>query len=423
MSKTFIADADDFRLDLPFCDWYMSCMKSVLPLVFAMAAIFNCSGLDHDYLKIHKRALVADMHCDTVMRLMKGADLAVRDTVGHVDIPRLQDGGVDLQVFACWIPTETPRDSCVGRVDEMIDTLEAQISRNADKIEICKSSVAARKIIGSGRIAAFLGIENGVAIANSLDNLQHFYDRGIRYMTLTHTASNDWCISSADTTPAFDGLTDFGREVVEKMNELGMIVDVSHASVEAVDEVLKSTKDPIIASHSCVFNLCPHDRNLTDRQIKAIAANGGVIGVNFYNGYLSSRWNEVIDSITEANKSAMDSIEALYPNDYVKQRQAISPYFEKSLAEINIDVGTVVDHIDYIVRLVGADYVGLGSDFDGVHRLPAGLTDCSMVPNITQELVFRGYSNSDIQKILGGNFMRVFRQVCDNRAGPMLTQK
>lgn len=413
-ARYFVSAVFDFHLALPAYRSYMIRMKILLPLIFGMAAILSCSGLDHDYLKIHKRALVADMHCDTVMRLMKGADLAVRDTVGHVDIPRLQEGGVDLQVFACWIPTETPIDSCVGRVDEMIDTLEAQISRNADKIEICKSSAEARNITSSGRIAAFLGIENGVAIANSLDNLQHFYDRGVRYMTLTHTASSDWCISSADTTPAFDGLTDFGREVVKKMNELGMIVDVSHASVEAVDEVLKLTKDPIIASHSCVFNICPHDRNLTDGQIKAIAANGGLIGVNFYNGYLSARWNEVIDSITEANRSAIDSIEALYPDDYSKRRQATSHFYEKSLAEINVDVGTVVDHIDYIVRLVGADYVGLGSDFDGVHRLPAGLSDCSMVPNITKELVFRGYSNRDIQKILGGNFMRVFRQVCDN---------
>jgi membrane dipeptidase len=180
-------------------------------------------------------------------------------------------------------------------------------------------------------------------------------------------------------------------------------------------EVLKITDNPIIASHSCIYALCAHDRNLTDDQIKAIAKNGGVIGINFFGGYLSSRWYEVTDSITRANQAKIDSINAIVKGDFVKEREAFAwlfAEFDKALEKENINVGTVVDHIDYIVKLVGPDFVGLGSDFDGVYSLPNGLKDCSMMPNITGELVRRNYSRTDIKKILGGNFMRVFQAVC-----------
>jgi len=348
-------------------------------------------------MKLHQEALVADMHCDTALRMQRGFDFSRRDTTGHMDIPRLIEGGIDLQVFACYISTETPVEQCRPRTDEIIDSLEAQIARNAERIAICRTASEAERIVESGRIAAFVGIENGVAIASKLDNLEHFYDRGVRYVTLTHTSSSEWCISSADTAPAFDGLTDFGREVVRKMNEFGMIVDISHASVSAVEEVLKVTADPIIASHSCVHSICPSDRNLTDEQI-------------------SSEWNRLSDSLFKAHKTVIDSIRALYQEDHDKRHQAMRPIFEmmdRELDKIDVSVTTIVDHIDHIVNLVGPDYVGLGSDFDGVFSLPRGVSDCSMVPNITKELVRRGYSDQDIEKVLGGNFMRVFRQVCD----------
>jgi membrane dipeptidase len=387
-------------------------------LIAIIAVTLGCGGSQRDYTALHRSALVADMHSDTALRMMRGFDFSQRDTIGHMDIPRLEEGGVDLQVFACFLSTETPAAECRPLVDRILDSLTAQINRNPDKIEICRTAGEAEDIIGRGKIAAFLGIENGVAINDSLENLRHFYDRGVRYMTLTHTASNDWCISSADTTPAFDGLTEFGEEVVRTMNELGMIVDVSHASPAAVAKVLQVSTDPVIASHSCVYAICPHDRNLTDDQIKAIAAKGGVIGINFYGGYLSpgNRWTEIWDSGWAAHKAEIDSIDALYADDRARRREALQSMFDSLRAEVeklDISVATVVDHIDYIVKLVGPDYVGLGSDFDGVFGLPRGLKDCSMVPNITKELVARGYSDRDIQKILGGNFMRVFHRVCD----------
>ena len=375
----------------------------------------SCSESKIDPMKLHNEALVADLHSDTALRMVEeGFDFSKRDTTGHMDLPRLKEGGVDLQVFACWLDTDTPIEKCRPTVDELLDSLDSQIGRNPDKIAVCRTASEAEDIIGSGRIAAFLAIENGVAISNDVDNLQHFYDRGVRYMTLTHTESNDWCISSADNTPAFDGLTDFGREVVRKMNELGMIVDVSHAHPSAVAEVLKITSAPIIASHSCVYELCPHDRNLTDDQIRAIARNGGVIGINFYTGYLSKEFNDLDRAFDLEHKAEIDSFKALYP-DHVERRRAMRPLyaeFNRKVHSLEIDYNLILDHIDYIVNLVGPDYVALGSDFDGVHRIPEGIDDCSMMPNITKGLVERGYSEEDINKILGENFMRVFRQVC-----------
>jgi membrane dipeptidase len=200
------------------------------------------------------------------------------------------------------------------------------------------------------------------------------------------------------------------------MNDLGMIVDISHASVNAVNEVLKITTAPVIASHSCVYAICNHDRNLTDDQIRAIAANGGMIGINFYEGYLSQEYDDLMTAFETEHKAEIDSIKALYP-DYKERRKAKKEFYAPVIAKVKalpINASTVVDHIDYIVNLVGSDYVGLGSDYDGVRRIPEGLDNCSMLPNITVELAARGYSEDDIRKILGGNFMRVFHEVCGN---------
>ncbi|MFH1699234.1 MAG: dipeptidase [Candidatus Zixiibacteriota bacterium] len=392
-------------------------MKNLLiTLIVILGAFFGCSGNQIDYLKLHNNAIVVDLHSDTALRMMRGFDISLRDTTGHMDIPRLVEGGVNLQVFACFLSTDTPLEECRELADEIIDSMEAQFSANSDKIEVCLTAANAERIIGEGKIAAFIGIENGVAISNSIENLEHFYNRGVRYLTLTHTSSNDWCISSADTLPAFNGLTDFGREVVRKMNDLGMIIDISHSHALTVEEVLKISTDPIIASHSCVYDLCPHDRNLTDEQIKAIAQNGGMIGINFYTGYLSGEINRISDSAWEVLGPVYDSLRVEYERNDSLWREARRDLYRQvreATAGVEVNVATVVDHIDHIVNLVGADYVGFGSDFDGIPTLPDGLTDCSMVPNITAELVNRGYTEQDIRKILGGNFMRVFHQVCD----------
>ncbi len=383
-------------------------------IVVAMLIMGNCNGIDTDYMSLHNNALVADMHCDTVMDLIAGEDIAKRDSTGHIDLQRLKAGGIDLQVFACFVWTHTPPAEAYAMANRMIDTLETQFARNSDRIEICRTADRAESIINQEKMAAFLGIENGVAIRNNLSDLEHFYNRGVRYLTLTHTSSNDWCTSSSDSTRPGEGLTEFGKDVVRKMNELGMIIDVSHARIEAVEDVLEITTAPIIASHSCVRGIQNHDRNLNDNQIRAIAKNGGVIGINYFQYYLSHRASEIADSIQLVYKEEIDAAKKSYPDDYKTRREILKHVYADLTVALEgvVDIGTVVDHIDYIVKLVGPDHVGLGSDFDGVSRLPEGLTDCSMTPNITRELVKRGYSEVDIKKILGGNFMRVFRRVC-----------
>lgn len=390
--------------------------KSLLTSLVIFSIIFILCGREIDFMELHKSSLVADLHCDTALRMLQGIQISVRDTSGHVDIPRLREGGVDLQVFACFISTNHPKDDCADYVHRMLDTLEAQFERNKANIAICTKAKEAEEIINSGRIAGFLAIENGVAIENNLEELKNFYKRGVRYLTLTHILSNDWCISSGDENPESFGLTDFGREVVKKMNELGMIIDVSHASESAFWEVLKVTTDPIIASHSCVYALNPHDRNLKDEQLKALAKNGGMVGINFFSAYLSKEFNGKLKNAWEKSKKEKEALLDKYKDDQKKRREVYHQIWEEikeELKGVKVDVSLVVDHIDYVVNLVGVDYVGLGSDFDGVTFLSSGLEDCSKLPEITKELVRRGYSEDDIKKILGGNFMRVFREVCD----------
>ncbi len=350
------------------------------------------------------------------MRMLEGTDIGQRNVSGHMDIPRLRDGRINLQVFACYVPAGLTPEKSKAKAGQMIDAIEAQVGQNPDAIAICRTAAEAGAIIGSGRIAAFIGIENGETIASNLDNLRHFYDRGVRYLTLTHTKSHDWCISSADDSPAFHGLTDFGRDVVRTMNAMGMIVDVSHISVSAFEEVLKTTSDPVIASHSCVRAICDHNRNLTDDQLRALAANGGMVGINFFPVFLSQDFKQQAYTRIAERQEEFDAIKKRHAGDVEERENALWEMVGSILRPLSmqgVNVSTVVDHIDYVAKLIGPDYVGLGSDFDGVTVLPEGLADCSRIPRITEELVRRGYAEADIRKILGGNFMRVFRHVCD----------
>ncbi len=366
-------------------------------------------------LDIHRDALVADLHSDTAMRMLEGVAIGQRNDTGHMDIPRLRDGGINLQVFACYVPAGLPPQKSKDKAESMIDAIEREVAANHDTIAICRTASEAESIIDSGKIAAFIGIENGEAIMSNLDILLHFYDRGVRYMTLTHTKSTDWCISSADNAPAFHGLTDFGRDVVCTMNDLGMLVDVSHIAVSAFEEVIKATKQPIIASHSCVHAICDHNRNLTDEQLRTLADSGGMVGINFLPIFLSQNYKQAALTRVAEHQHELDAIKEKYADDFDAQENALWAQVGKILRPLSmaeVTVGTIVDHIDYIAKLIGTDYVGLGSDFDGVTVLPTGMEDCTKVPAITEELVRRGYVEADIRKILGGNFMRVFRQVC-----------
>jgi membrane dipeptidase len=373
-----------------------------------------------DYKAVHKQALVADLHCDTALLMKRGYDIAERHETNHVDIPRLREGGVNLQIFACFLDSDIPPEKHVSATDELIDTVIEGIESHSDDLAQCRTADEARLITDSGKIAILVAIENGMALGNDLDNLARFHERGARYLTLIHNVSSDWCVSANDTIPSFEGLTDFGCDVVQEMNRVGMIVDISHVHPLGVTKVLEVTKQPVIASHSCAFSLCAHPRNLTDPQIRAIADNGGMIGMNFHGDFVSDRRWAISKSLAERQPDIVEELKGLlfgkYSGmEYEVRHNRLAPTiaeWTEAISIVNATIEDVVDHIDYFVNLVGVEYVGLGSDFDGIWLPPAGLEDCSKFPSLTEELCKRNYSSSDIEKILGENFMRVFKEVC-----------
>jgi membrane dipeptidase len=372
-------------------------------------------------LFLHRDAAVVDMHCDTIARYAAGEDLAKDLPKGHIDIPKLERGGVDLQVFACFAPppaNETQKLQSAKGVFAQIEKVHELVEKNPDKLALVltpQDANAAR----NEKTGVLIGIEGGYAIENDLVLLREFYRAGVRLMTLTHWTATDWADASGDPKPVHGGLTEFGKEVVTEMNRLGMIIDVSHAADSTFWDVLKYSKAPVIASHSCCRALAPHFRNLSDEMLKALAEKGGVVGINFWPGFL----NETIDK-AESELMAKVAAEHGLPSDLVgftrldpAARAAYQADFAKRWAELRktlppVDVTTVVDHIDHVVKVTGdCDHVGLGSDFDGISLTPRGLENAGLLPNITKELVKRGYKPEDIRKILGGNFLRVFARV------------
>jgi membrane dipeptidase len=293
-----------------------------------------------------------------------------------------------------------------------MDSLDAVVARNPDKIIKVAGYVELLKAVKQHKIAAMFGVEGGHMIEDDLNKLQALYNRGARYLTLTHNIAPSWATSAADETTKPDlphkGLTDFGRQVVQRMNQLGMIIDVSHAGDQTFRDVIKMTTRPIIASHSSVYSLVPHRRNLKDEQIKAIAKNGGVIQVNFNPGFIDSSFEkkeiaflkkhtEEKDSLLKTGMGEFYSLDYLY-NKYADEANPMRP-----------PLSLLIQHIEYIINLVGVDYVGLGSDFDGINLTPLQLDDVTTYPLITKALVEKGYSEKDITKILGGNFLRVLK--------------
>jgi membrane dipeptidase len=393
-------------------------------LLLALIAVFLFgASCVPDPAEVHEDAIVCDMHCDTLMRCLGGYRLGDRNVEGHIDLPRLADGGVDLQFFACWpSPGYLPRgegdiDSSAYRVRSMIDAFYSELKENPGTMGIALNDAQAAEIIGQGKIACVLAVEGGHAIENSLEILREFHDKGVRYMTLTWNNSNDWADAAAQAGeggPVHGGLTELGFEVVKTMNELGMIVDISHVAESTFWDVMDITQDPVIASHSCAHSLCPHYRNLNDRQLKAMAANNGVVGINFYTGYLDSTYAKTMEDVPRIYKAEFDSLEELYGGDRELLWRARRQIYSRATSGITVSLETLVDHIDHVAHVAGVNHVGLGSDFDGVGSLPEGMEDASDMPKITEILVDRGYTREEINKILGGNVMRVFAEVCGN---------
>ncbi len=378
-----------------------------------------------DPARIHEQAFVADAHSDALYRIYgHGGDLGVSSPNAHVDIEKLKVGGVDLQFLAAWVPPryvssgENDPDSSAYLTDQLIDLFYEQVEKYDEDLGAAFSASDARRIRESGKIALALGIEGGHAIENRLDLLQHFYDRGVRYMTITWTNSTDWAVAAReepDVGPDRRGLTPFGREVIAKMNDLGMMVDVSHVHESTFWDIIEVSQDPVIASHSCAAAINPHHRNLTDEQLRALAENGGVLCLNFYPPFLDSAYRRGYNSAEEQYKAEIDSIRSLYrESDWGLYLQLRKEIISRNTLGREVTIDTMIDHIDHVVSVAGIDHIGLGSDFDGIDVTPVGMENSSKLPALTKRLLERGYTPGDVVKILGGNLMRVFAAVTES---------
>ncbi len=354
------------------------------------------------------------------MQMKRGYDISRRNGDYHIDIPRLRKGGVNLQVFASLANPHIEGKSEYEIVNEYIDCLKTEIAKNSGKVSLCMTADEAIQTKKDNKIGAVLAIEGGTVLGSDPKNLEYFYNKGVRLLTLIHEQSTDWSVSWSDKNPAFQGITDPGREIIGEMNRLGMIIDISHCAASSANEAIEASKFPVVASHSCAASICPSGRNLTDEQIKAIAAKGGVIGVTFVNFILSPELNGQSNDLREKYPVEIKRISELFvstmPEKILQEKlKKISSFieeYESSLNHLRPTVKTVVDHIEHIINQGGIDCVAIGSDFDGMSMPPIGLEDCSGMPNITKELLLRNYGENDIEKILGGNFMRIFKEVC-----------
>ncbi len=380
----------------------------------ALSVLFLFSHLliGQSYQKIHQKAIVVDTHNDILMKSVDQGIVFDTDLTGitHSDLARWEIGGLDVQLFSVYCDGD--RKNAFQYANRAMDSLDAVIARNPGKIVKVANHEELMKAIKQKKIAAMFGVEGGHMIGDDLGKLNELYRRGARYLTLTHNIAPSWATSAADETTKpnlpHKGLTDFGKSVVQRMNELGMLIDVSHAGDQTFWDVINLTNKPIIASHSSVFSLVPHRRNLKDEQIKAIAKNGGVIQINFNPGFIDKSFNAKEEAFLKKYSSEMDSLMKGGLPDYY----AMDYLYKKYASETELmrpPLSMIIDHIEFIINLVGVDYVGLGSDFDGINLTPKELDDVTTYPIITKKLVEKGYTKKDINKILGGNFLRVLK--------------
>lgn len=367
------------------------------------------------YKKLHKRAVVIDTHNDFPTQSIEknvSFDQQLKG-ITHSDLQRMKEGGIDVQVFSIWSDGTYSAGKGFARANRQIDSLYVWTSRNPSAMMITKTPTDLKKAVKQKKLAVMMGVEGGHMIEDNLQYLDQLYERGVRYMTLTWNNSTSWASSAQDETRnsvpnAKKGLTAFGEQIVKRMNELGMIVDLSHVGEQTFWDAINITTKPVIASHSCVHQLCPVFRNLKDDQIKAIAKNGGVIHLNFFSGFVDSSFGKRNSSFLNAHQKEKDSLKAINPEPHFTEEFLFNKYPDEVKA-LRPPLSMLLDHLDYIVRLAGVDHVGLGSDFDGISSAPQQLDDVTGFPLITKALQERGYSKKDIRKILGENFLRVFR--------------
>jgi membrane dipeptidase len=384
----------------------------LLPLLFHFACqspVKDARGDDTESInakaeRLSKEILLIDTHIDVPYRLVEEwEDISTHTEKGHFDFERAKKGGLDVPFMSIYVGASYQETGgAKEKADELIDMVYGFAQKWPDKYAMAFSVKDVKDISKKGLISLPMGMENGAPIEDDINNLKYFYERGIRYITLCHSRWNRICDSSYDPDKHWNGLSPFGKEVIEEMNRLGILVDISHVSDSTFYQVLNITKAPLVATHSSCRHFTPgFERNMSDDMIKKLAENGGVIQINFgsffINGDHQQKMSKAWDTIDRSDMSA-------------EERTA---YIKKYMIDNEVPVvqmAEVADHIDHVVKLVGIDYVGIGSDYDGVSNLPEGLTDVSMYPNLIKLLLERGYSEEDIQKIWSGNFLRIWKE-------------
>ena len=375
-------------------------------MLITAAILFMGELFAQDAQRIHRDALVIDTHNDVLYRsVMRGKDIGKRITSGHTDVPRIKVGGIDVQVFAVWCSEKYGNGTAFAYANKQIDGLMELIRKYPDEITLATTATDIQHIADQGKIAAVIGVEGGHMIEGRIDYLDSLFARGARYLTLTWNNSTEWATSATDEvdhpeTLTHKGLTDFGRQVIRRMNELGMMVDLSHVGRQTFFDALETSTKPVLVSHSNAYALMAHPRNLEDDQIEAVVENGGVICLNFYSGFLDPMHYTKINRLYEKYVTTADSVKR---SDDAK----FDLLPDAAKEELRPPLSLLLDHIDYMVKMAGIDHVGIGSDFDGISSMPVGLNDCSDFPNLTAGLLQRGYTETDIRKILGENVLRV----------------
>jgi membrane dipeptidase len=362
--------------------------------------------------QVHDRAIVIDTHDDTTQRLIhdKGFNIAVRNKDGNIDVPRMREGGLDALFFSIWMAGDVTGPTAVKRALDQIDAVREAVRTHPNDLVLATTAAEIRRAAADHKIAALMGMEGGHMIDNDLGLLRVYAALGVRYLTLTHSINTTWADSSGDK-PAHDGLTPFGKDVVRELNRLGMMVDISHVADKTFFDTLEVTKAPVVASHSSARAIANAPRNMTDDMLRAVTKNGGVVMVNYHAGFLSEEFRTATRSpeLTAraeavAKNCGTDEACSIREGERVNQEAMLKGELPKVTWE------KIVEHIDHVAKIAGIDHVGLGSDFDGA-TMPIGMEDASKLPKITDALLKKGYSEADVQKILGGNILRVMEQV------------
>jgi membrane dipeptidase len=407
-------------------------MKKQLLLVFVLISAFalaqapeKSTGSDTAVTaraqKIHDSALVVDTHADTPQRFLdEGFDIGSTDPkdIGHISLDKMRRGNLGAEFFSIWVDPETNHGNFARHTFDLIDSVYEQAARHPDRMMMAYSSADIERARKEHKLAALMGIEGGHSIENDIHLLRDYYRLGVRYMTLSWSNTNEWADSSGDINDPkvqhHNGLTDFGKQVVQEMNRLGMMVDISHVADKTFWDTIATTKAPVIASHSSARALVDAPRNMTDEMLRAVTKNGGVVQVNFFNGFDDADFRKAIETQSKDQAAAVQKyLEQLKAEGKPVNYVDVDRIEREWMAKIpRPPLKSLVDHIDHIAKVAGIDHVGLGSDFDGVSgATPQGIDSAADLPKITQAMLDRGYSADDIKKILGGNLMRVFREV------------